>query len=192
MICDPSLEPQWQPVRSKENTSYEVSDHASECLCVLLEKDVNERLSAEEALKEPWLRKARSLRKKYEAAGLLVQDADASELEIPMAVRLKAQRAAAKPLVPLAIEQSRTDTLLALKSSRATVSGGSKAKLAASRPTARAPAIPPRRNAREDTVDIDASMSFLSRIEALTTDTASRVEALTNAPATNVVNFRRT
>lgn len=186
MICNTALEPEWQPVSTKETAHYEVSEPATEFLASLLEKIHEERPSAEVALKDAWLRKGRSLRhgapisKKYASAVMPGHDLDESEPEIPMAVRLKAQRAAAKPEVSPATEQRRTDALVALKT-KTVVSGTSKIRapppLRPGNQLGSRLQVIPRRNAREDAVDIDATMAFWTRIEAVT---ASATKELTS------------
>merc|ERR1712232_1138641 len=108
---------------------------------------------------------------------------EGDDTEIPMSVRLKAQRAAAKPLISQATEQSRTEALLALRT-KTVAAGGSKIKAPAPVPRAtvmpranvmrkisRTPNRPPNRprNAYEDAVDIDATMAFWTRLEEVTT-----------------------
>jgi serine/threonine protein kinase len=78
LICDRDVEPAWEPACAEANPEYEVSEAAQEALCALLDKDCFERPNAKEALKESWY-----------------QDSQSTD-EIPMAVRKKASRTAAR------------------------------------------------------------------------------------------------
>jgi serine/threonine protein kinase len=121
MICDQELDPSWKPIRAQEHPQYQVSDHACDCLSSLLEKDHLERPAANEALKGPWLKNAgrflqiESVSDKYLAAGMPIERRCGKVQDIPMVVRIKASRAAARAPVSASMEQSRTAALEALR-----------------------------------------------------------------------------
>jgi len=134
LICSPDKDPSFRPSCLRENPGYQVSSPAHVCLSNLLIKAADERPDAATALMEPWLQNARGgSPKKRSARTSREQTAPSrtssvdSELApgdrpLPLAVRVKAGRAAARPPVEPEKEQSRTAALEALKA-RAAIAG---------------------------------------------------------------------
>jgi serine/threonine protein kinase len=138
MICSTDTEPSYKPNCEKECPAYRVSVQARQCLEALLVKEEDARPSSAAALQQPWLlhskcaqvdtaspssafasfRTGGALAGRQASAPALLCEArplEAGDQIIPFAVRSKAGRAAARPPVDAAMEQSRTSALEALK-----------------------------------------------------------------------------
>jgi len=111
-ICKEGEEPPWRPA-SKACPAYRPSPAASECLSTVLEKDPLERPSADEALSTTWFRNGRA--EKPAAGSLQAQVGQGIDQPVPLDLRLKAGRAAARAPVSATKERGRTAALLALK-----------------------------------------------------------------------------
>jgi len=135
LICDPDAEPTFVPVCAKECPGYQVSPQARQCLVALLEKDEESRPTAAAALQQPWLQETKRSGSvamlprprppgmkaaRSSSAGCVAKGGDQF---VPVAVRVKAGRAAARPPVDSEKEQSRTDALEALKARAARGAG---------------------------------------------------------------------
>lgn len=103
LIRDPAQEPPFAPACARECPGYEVTQEARRCLSTMLAKDVAGRPSARKAIAEQtWLRPPGVFR-------------DSVDQCVPMPVRLRAGRAAARPQVSAPLESNRTQALLSLK-----------------------------------------------------------------------------
>merc|ERR1719316_1888023 len=113
MICDQELDPNWQPVCAEEHPDFEATESACDALGALLEKDHLERPIAYDAMRLTWFQSAsrvlqiEAVSDKYVAAGMPIERARGSSQQIPMRVRLKAARAAARAPVSISKEQHR-------------------------------------------------------------------------------------
>jgi len=142
MICNLDLLPTFKATCQKECPDYQISPGAKRTLAELLAKEPENRPHAAAVLQLPWLKASKQRRssrarctepRQRELGPSKLPSADemegqqGSEYEpnpIPMPIRAKAGRAAARPPVDPSTEQSRTKDLEALKR-RASVAGSS-------------------------------------------------------------------
>mmetsp|Transcript_117782 Transcript_117782/g.328069 ORF Transcript_117782/g.328069 Transcript_117782/m.328069 type:complete len:484 (-) Transcript_117782:180-1631(-) len=131
LICDPDSHPSFQPVCKKDCPGYEVSPQARQCLVSLLEKDKENRPTAASALMQSWLQETKrsgslalvprprplgsSMAARANSVGCGGDFLAMADRPVPVAVRVKAGRAAARPPVEPDKEESRTAALEALK-----------------------------------------------------------------------------
>jgi len=129
LICNPSSAPAFEPVCANECPGYQVSPDAKRCLVALLEKDQENRPDAATALSMPWLHQTKRSRSMEVFSRKPFGESNHTRLNsicggesklvgdqpVPVAVRVRAGRAAARPPVEAEKEQSRTDALEALR-----------------------------------------------------------------------------
>jgi len=137
LICNPDKSPTFEAVCQKECPDYQVSHGARQCLTALLDKDQDDRPSAAAALAFPWLKESsgswsgapHSSRSRSNPTLLGCSSNAESGLDctvgtelctadcegIPIPIRVKAGRAAARPPVDPNKELSRTRALEAMK-----------------------------------------------------------------------------
>mmetsp|Transcript_75637 Transcript_75637/g.175370 ORF Transcript_75637/g.175370 Transcript_75637/m.175370 type:complete len:479 (-) Transcript_75637:253-1689(-) len=131
LICDPDTKPPFQPVCKKECPGYEVSPQARDCLVSLLDKDMENRPTAASMLMQNWLQETRRSGSLALVPRPRLQGSTAAarahslgcggdflsmvDRPVPVAVRVKAGRAAARPPVEPDKEESRTAAFEALK-----------------------------------------------------------------------------
>jgi len=181
-ICSEEDEPPWRTT-SKACPAYRPSPAAADCLACLLEKDPLERPTAEEASSTEWFRNGRS---QQLAPAQIGQGIDQP---IPLDLRLKAGRAAARAPVSAAKEQGRTETLMALQAqtlnpemlatskSRAESESPVKFKDAQKALSGSAQRIVtsfPRDKSNDEVVDLDVARELWSRMQAVTVTTSSQ------------------
>mmetsp|Transcript_29711 Transcript_29711/g.81350 ORF Transcript_29711/g.81350 Transcript_29711/m.81350 type:complete len:483 (-) Transcript_29711:157-1605(-) len=118
LICDRDTSPSFAPARASECPGYHASKDARRLLVALLAKDQHQRPSAKNALLQTWFRGVPSS-PRHASDGVRSTSASprpaAGDQPIPLVVRLKASRAAAKPPVNTAQELARTTALEAIK-----------------------------------------------------------------------------
>lgn len=121
-ICERNSIPAFQPSCAKECPNYRVSNEARICLSALLAKDTTERPSASRALTTAqWLRLGAATSPTVTSPAAPPKSASGPRVlsrpsaVVPMPIRIKGARAAARAPVTPAIERSRTAALDALK-----------------------------------------------------------------------------
>eukprot|EP00933_Yihiella_yeosuensis_P072849 TRINITY_DN8138_c0_g1_i1.p1 TRINITY_DN8138_c0_g1~~TRINITY_DN8138_c0_g1_i1.p1 ORF type:complete len:487 (-),score=100.44 TRINITY_DN8138_c0_g1_i1:141-1601(-) len=129
LICSDDHEPSYMPSCHQESSGFQVSDLACECLKELLRKAQEDRPTAAEVLRLPWLEAAASFEGAAEGPSLSstfmgsqksasvggVQLLGDWDQVIPPSIRAKAGRAAAGPIVETSKEMKRTAALEEMK-----------------------------------------------------------------------------
>lgn len=141
LICDPDASPSFRAVCQKECPDYQVSAGAKRAIAELLAKDADQRPYAAAALQLPWLKSSKQRRpgssrcfepkfrepgpNKYDTGDDEGHQPAAEPQPIPVPIRAKAGRAAARPPVDPNKEQSRTKAFEALKRKSSPYGSGS-------------------------------------------------------------------